>query len=55
MVQGVFPVVNQLAYTLDDPGQGVPLVRAWVMGIRRPPPGDDARIAVLDPTTGNDR
>ena len=32
LVQGVFPIVNQVAYALDRPNQGVPLVRAWVMG-----------------------
>lgn len=30
LVHGVFPLVNQIAYRLADPRDGVPLVRAWV-------------------------
>ena len=36
VVWGVFPVVNQVAYALDGPGDGVPLVRAWALGAGDP-------------------
>lgn len=32
VVGGVLPLMNQMAYALQDPGQGVPLVRAWCLG-----------------------
>jgi AcrR family transcriptional regulator len=32
VVGGVLPLMNQMAYALHDPRQGVPLVRAWCLG-----------------------
>ncbi len=32
VVDGTLPLMNQMAYALHDPGQGVPLVRAWCLG-----------------------
>jgi AcrR family transcriptional regulator len=35
VVAGVLPLMDQMAYALHDPGEGVPLVRAWCLGTRR--------------------
>lgn len=35
VVSGVLPLMNQMAYALNDPDEGVPLVRAWCL-VREP-------------------
>ena len=32
VVLGVFSVMNRIAYGLDEPGDGVALVRSWALG-----------------------